>query len=122
MSTYKSSASRRQVARQRRRRKENRRFAQILKVFMYHKRTGQWLHHSLLEWHHPNGRQSHGECVAQCYRNSRERLLEEIRRCVVMTIWEHDQHHRERFASKSFGSSHEKIKTRITNIQQSASP
>jgi hypothetical protein len=99
MNQYTSSASRREVARQRRRRRENRRFAQILKVFKYHQKTGRWVHHSMLEWHHPDRRKTHGECVCQCYRDSRVRLLAEIRRCEVMTIWEHDLHHGARFAA-----------------------
>ena len=116
MIQYKTSASRREVARQRRRRRENRRFAQILKVFVYHRKTGRWLHHSLLEWHHPKGRRVHGECVSQCYRDSRARLLQEVSRCEVMTIWEHDLYHRSRFAAESPVSSDEKITARIRGI------
>lgn len=93
-SLYRSAASRREVERQRRRRRENRRFAQILKAFIYHEKTGKWLHHSQLAWHHPVQRKCHGECVSQCYRDSRERLLEEIRRCEVMTVAEHRHYHR----------------------------
>jgi hypothetical protein len=47
---HSSPQSRREVQRQRRRRKENVRFAQILKVFRYFQKTGRWLHHTQLEW------------------------------------------------------------------------
>ncbi len=105
--SYKSAASRREVARQKRRRRQNRRFAQIVKVFLYYRKTGHWVHHSLLEWHHPDGRRVYGECVSQCYRDSRRRLLEEMARCEVMTVWEHELHHRRRFASDAPESRHE---------------
>ena len=95
VSIYKSAASRREVERQRRRRRENRRFAQILKVFIYHEKTGKWLHHSQLAWHHPVERKCHGECVSQCYRDSRARLLMEICRCEVVSIDEHRRFHAE---------------------------
>jgi len=86
---HKNTRSRREVERQRRRRRENTRFAQILKVFKYFQRTGRWLPHTQLQWHHPRHRGSHGECVAQCYRDSRKRLMQEIERCEVVTVWEH---------------------------------
>ena len=98
--SYKTPQSRREVARQRRRRKENVRFAQILKVFRHFRETGRWLHHSQLEWHHPRHRSTHGECVAQCYRDSRKRLLEEIDRCEVVTVWEHRLLHGHGHASR----------------------
>ena len=72
----------------------------------------------MLEWHHPDRRKTHGECVCQCYRDSRVRLLAEIRRCEVMTIWEHDRHHGARFAAEAPDSSYEiTSRARIKNLQ-----